>query len=96
MEETMKKKSQLPKSDSIRKLAEFWDTHDLTDFENELEEIADPVFVRGGAIKVQLENREAEAVQKMAKAKGVSAADLLRGWVQQKVRRQIKARPSKR
>jgi len=31
--------------DSIEKLAEFWDTHDLTDFEDELEEVTEPVFV---------------------------------------------------
>ncbi len=28
------KKPRLPKTDSIKKLAEFWDRHDLTDFED--------------------------------------------------------------
>jgi hypothetical protein len=51
MERPMKK-SKLPKTDSIQELAEFWDAHDLTDFEEELEEVAEPVFVRGAAIKV--------------------------------------------
>jgi hypothetical protein len=37
----------LPKNDSIEELAEFWDTHDLTDFENELEEVAESVFRKG-------------------------------------------------
>ncbi len=41
------KESKLPKTDSIQELAEFWDTHDLTDFEDELEEVIEPVFVRG-------------------------------------------------
>ena len=31
----MNRKS-IPKSDSIQELARFWDTHDLTDFEEEL------------------------------------------------------------
>jgi hypothetical protein len=31
-------------------LSEFWDSHDLTDFEDELEEAAEPVFVRSTAI----------------------------------------------
>ena len=39
------KKSRLPKTDSIKKLAEFWDSYDLTDFGDELEEVAEPVFV---------------------------------------------------
>jgi len=40
------KKPKMPETDSIRELAEFWDTHDLTDFEDELEEVTEPVFVR--------------------------------------------------
>ena len=40
------KKLRLPKTDSIHKLAEFWDTHDLTDFEDQLQEVDQPVFVR--------------------------------------------------
>jgi len=50
------KKPKLPKTDSIQKLAEFWDTHDLTDFEDELEEVAEPVFVRDTAIKAGSQN----------------------------------------
>ena len=55
------KKSRLPKTDSIKKLAEFWDGHDVTDFEDELEEAAEPVFMRSTTIKVPLEAHEAEA-----------------------------------
>lgn len=81
------KKSKLPKIDSIGKLAEFWDTHDLTDFEDELKEVSEPVFVRGSAIKVHLKSREAKAVQKMAQAKGVSPERLIRAWVLQQLAR---------
>jgi hypothetical protein len=48
MEKPMKT-SKLPRTDSIQELAKFWDTHDLTDFEGELEEVTEPVFVRGTA-----------------------------------------------
>lgn len=36
----------IPQTDSIQKLAEFWDTHDLTDFGDRLEELTEPVFGR--------------------------------------------------
>jgi len=36
----------IPKTDSIQELAEFWDTHDITDFFDELEEISEPVFLK--------------------------------------------------
>ena len=79
------RKSKLPRIDSIKKLAEFWDTHDLTDFEDELEEVAEPVFVRGSAIKVHLKSQEAEAVEQMAQARGVSPDELIRAWILQEL-----------
>ncbi len=91
MERTTKK-SKLPKIDSIEKLAEFWDSHDLTDFEDELEEVAEPVFVRGNAIKVPLKSREAETVRQMAQAKGVSPEELIRAWVLQELARRNNGR----
>jgi hypothetical protein len=95
MEKPMKK-SRLPTTDSIKKLAEFWDSHDLTDFEDELEEVAEPVFVRSRVIKVPLEAHEAEAVVQMARAEGVSPEQLVRVWVLQKVARRNSARPTNR
>ena len=90
------KKSRLPKTDSIQALAESWDTHDLTDFDGDLEEVAEPVFVRGAAIKVPLESGEVEAVEQMAQAKGVSPESLIRDWVLEKLTRGNKGRPTKR
>lgn len=34
----------IPQIDSIQELANSWDTHDLTDFEDDLEEVAEVVF----------------------------------------------------
>jgi hypothetical protein len=90
------KKSRLPKTDSIHALAEFWDTHDLTDFEGGLEEVAGPVFVRGAGIKVPLESGEVQAVEEMARAKGVSREELIRAWVLEELARGNKSRPTKR
>jgi hypothetical protein len=33
----------IPQTDVINELAKFWDTHDLTDFQDELEEVTEPV-----------------------------------------------------
>lgn len=90
------KKSKLPTTDSIQKLAEFWDTHDLTDFEDELEEVVEPVFVRRATINVPLESRTVKVIERMAKAKGISPEALVRAWVLQKVTRRSNGRPGKR
>ena len=75
----------LPQTDSIQELAKFWDTHDLTDFEDELEELTEPVFQREGAITLHLQSTEAEAVREMAKSKGIADAELIRQWVLERI-----------
>jgi hypothetical protein len=90
------KRSKLPKTDSIEEMAKFWDSHDLTDFEDDLEEVAEPVFVHSATIKVPLAAGEVKAVEKMAEAKGVSREELVRGWVLQKLSRRNNGRSTKR
>ena len=34
--------SKIPQTDSVKDLAEFWDSHDVTEFEDELEEVSLP------------------------------------------------------
>ena len=85
MEETMKTR-RLPQTDSIKELARFWDSHDLADFEDQLEEVTEPVFERRTVIPLNLESAEAKAVRKIAKTKGVPDAELIRGWVREKIR----------
>lgn len=65
----------LTKTDSIQELAKFWDTHDLTDFEDELEEVTEPVFTPRTAIRLDLESTEADAVRRLADAKGIADAN---------------------
>ena len=73
----------LPKTDSIEALAKFWDTHDVTEFERELEEVAEPVFTREKPIQVHLPAKESRAIGRIARAKRVSKEELIRRWVRQ-------------
>lgn len=80
------KTQHLPTTDSIQELAQFWDKHDLTDFEAELEEVTEPVFEPATVIPLNLESEEAEAVRRIAEARGIADAELIRGWVREKIR----------
>lgn len=75
----------IPETDSIQEMALFWDTHDLTDFEDELEEVSDQVFERAPLIRIRLLPDEAEAVRQIAESRGISYPDLIRGWVREKI-----------
>lgn len=75
----------LPQSDSIQELAQFWDTHDLTDFEGDLEKVTEAVFDRETTVMIHLSSEDAVVVNEIAKAKGLNDAELIREWVVEKV-----------
>lgn len=78
----------IPDTDSVRELAEFWDTHDVTSFEDQLEVVSKPVFVaRPDGVTVTLTADERSAVRKIAASRGVEEADLIREWVRDKLHR---------
>lgn len=79
------KKQKLPQIDSIDALAHFWDSHDLTDFEDELEELVEPVFERETAVTIHLQPEEAQAIKKLAASQGVPDKDLIYRWVREKL-----------
>ncbi len=76
----------IPKTDSIKELAHFWDTHDLTDYEDQLEEVEDTVFERKTNIRIDLQISEAEAIKKIAKKRGIPYPALVREWVLDKIK----------
>ena len=78
----------LPKTDSIQELAEFWQAHDITDAGDELIEVSSP-FNRYGetAVSVPLTPAERQALRKLASARGVPEASLLREWVAERLSR---------
>ena len=77
--------NKLPQTDSIQELAQFWDTHDVTDFEDDLEEVTEAVFDRETAVMIHLSSEDAVVVNEIAKAKGLNNAELIRQWVVEKV-----------
>jgi len=82
------KKAKLPETDSIDELARFWDTHDLTDFEDELEEAPGSVFAgpRGSALRIDLGPAEADQLSQIARSQGVPQSIVAREWILEKLR----------
>lgn len=86
MEKTVRKQ-RLPDTDSVEKLAGFWDHHDLTDFQHALEEVREPVFVRaqGASVSIELGPAEAQQLQKIARSKGVRETTVLKQWIRKRL-----------
>ncbi|MDE0463509.1 MAG: DUF6290 family protein [Caldilineaceae bacterium] len=72
-------------TDSIQELADFWDTHDLTDFDAELEEVNEPVFNRQTTVTVRLEADESRIVRSLARMHGISHTQLITRWVVERI-----------
>ncbi len=99
MEKTIKRQT-LPRTDSIEELARFWDTHDLTDFEGHLAEVAESVFVRaqGKSLSIDLQPAEAQRLKKIARSTGVKETSIVRQWILEKLHASSRAgrKPDKR
>ena len=79
----------IPHTDSIEEFTRFWDTHDLTDFADQLAEVCEPIFERCAEepVTIHLPAPEVEAVKRLAKVKGIEHAALIRQWVLEKLHR---------
>jgi hypothetical protein len=78
--------AKLPKTDSIHELAEFWQCHDVTDFEDEPEEVSGLLFQRAHVIGVPLTGDEHQAVRDAAASRGIDEAALIHEWVKERLR----------
>ncbi len=97
MEETMKYE-RIPDMDSIEELAQFWETHDLTEFEDQLEEVRAPVFrrLKESTVAISLTMKEAQDLRRLAESEGTQEANLVRNWVRQKLRESSRHKPPKK
>lgn len=79
--------AKIPRTDSIQELATFWQTHGLTDFAAELQEVQEAVFQRADVVGVPLTTDERQALRHAAAARGVDEAELIHQWVKERLGR---------
>lgn len=75
--------AKIPKFKTDKEIAEFWDTHSLADFEDELEIATDVVFVKPErqVISLRLDRKIVKALKSLAAKKGIGYSPLLRMWI---------------
>jgi hypothetical protein len=79
----MKKQINIPEFNTLQEMAEFWDTHDITDFEDQLIEVKEPIFknLRSRIITVTLDADHYEMLQEIADHEHQDTISLVQGWV---------------
>ncbi|OGG26013.1 hypothetical protein A2960_05665 [Candidatus Gottesmanbacteria bacterium RIFCSPLOWO2_01_FULL_39_12b] len=76
-----KKKSRIPDFKTYEEEANFWDTHEFTEFEDELEDVEivfDLEKPKEETLIVRLQKNLKEKLEKLAKRRGVSLSTLAR------------------
>jgi predicted DNA binding CopG/RHH family protein len=81
------KPSRIPEFQSREEEAEFWDTHDITDYLDELQ----PVEVRfapnlSSGMTVRLDPTDREALGRIAAERGIGPSTLARMWIKERLR----------
>jgi len=75
--------SKIPRFETYEEEAEFWNTHDTTEFEEEFEPVeatfAQSLVRRG--LTVPLDTQSIELLQHLAKEKKMEPATLVRTWI---------------
>ena len=86
----MKKKikSRIPKFKNIEEEAKFWDTHSVTDFEDETEDVDIVVELakpRDETLVVRLQKNMKNKLERIAAKKGINISTLARIWFSEKL-----------
>ena len=79
-------KSKIPTFKTIQEEARFWDTHDITDFMDELEPVTvAPFRKKTKGITVRFDEKTLNDLRAKATHKGMGTTTLIRMWVMEKM-----------
>lgn len=89
----LKKKSKIPKFKTYEEEANFWDTHEITEFEDETEDV-EIVFElnkpRDEAIVLRVQKDLKEKLDKKARSLGLNLSTLARMWLMEKLQENLR------
>ena len=76
--------SSISKSRSIQEMAEFWDTHDATDFDDQTHEVEFSFDLRSHRHYIAIDPDLLARLRELAAARGLSAGSLANLWLQER------------
>jgi len=81
----------IPKFKSDQEAAQFWDTHSLIEFEDDLELVKEKVFVKPEkqVMTIRVDKKLANALKIIAGEKGINYSTLARMWLIERIKKEI-------
>ena len=80
--------SSISRSRSIREMADFWDTHDASDFDDQTHEVSIEFDLRSRRHYIAIDPDVLARLRDAASARGLSAESLANLWLQERVLKQ--------
>jgi hypothetical protein len=81
-----RKKSRIPRFKSLEEEAQFWETHDTTEFEDEFEEVEIRVTrPLRHFYKMEVDAKLLTRLAAMSQKRGMNLDQLLRGWIEERL-----------
>lgn len=84
------KPKKLPQFESLDKLVEFFDTHDMGDYWEQMPEAQFEIDIQHRTHLFSLDDELAERLMEIAKAKHVPSEALINSWLREKVLEEAK------
>ena len=88
MKKKNRKTSRIPKFKSLEEEAKFWDTHSVTDFEDETEDVKikiDLAKPRDDTLILRIQKPMKDKIASIADKKGITTSTLARIWLAEKL-----------
>lgn len=80
-----KNNSSISKASSYEKMGEFWDSHDLTEFDSETKKVSFSVDIKGDKTYCAVDKKISSELQSLASKRGISPDVLVNLFLQEKL-----------
>ena len=84
-QKTKQQRTSLSGARTLREVADFWDTHDLTDFEDQTRDVDIEVEIESRRHYVAIDPELMEQLTREARARGLSTQSLVNLWLQERL-----------
>jgi len=79
------KRKKIPEFKSLEEFQDFWDKHDLTEFEDKLKEVSIKVDLKRSKNLVTIDPEILKRIRETAAQKGLKTESLINIWLQEKI-----------
>lgn len=82
--------SKLPQFETLDELVEFWETHDFTNYLNEMEEIdLDSLPSEPISLRITLDPEPLAKLTQVASQQGVTPSSLVQTWIEERLKKEL-------